>query len=255
MSANDDAVNKAAFYPNLGTLVRAKILEQPEVNVTCDILTSFSVEQRHFIDKNYLESIAPHWMTKLARPTPPCSILIMNGPHQTAVGMLPMRVSVMIYLANEAQLLDDEDPWNNPPKQTIGKGWLQVKLQNVLVIDALPVPLHLSFRALKLDPTVTMIGGSFGPEDFPPTFRSHAYWESRTMFMPSLGMDSEQEEAIAERNELGRTGRANKVKTRGCCKHCGSKASEICSICRNVGYCGAKCQKADWANHRKQCKR
>ena len=39
------------------------------------------------------------------------------------------------------------------------------------------------------------------------------------------------------------------------CAHCGTQVLAIkkCSICKQVGYCGAECQKAGWKGHKKTC--
>ena len=39
------------------------------------------------------------------------------------------------------------------------------------------------------------------------------------------------------------------------CAHCGTQVVAIkkCSICKQVGYCGAECQKAGWKGHKKAC--
>ena len=39
------------------------------------------------------------------------------------------------------------------------------------------------------------------------------------------------------------------------CAHCGTQvvAMKKCSICKQVGYCGAECQKAGWKGHKKKC--
>jgi hypothetical protein len=39
------------------------------------------------------------------------------------------------------------------------------------------------------------------------------------------------------------------------CAHCGKQllAPKRCSICKNISYCGAECQKAGWKRHKKTC--
>ncbi len=40
------------------------------------------------------------------------------------------------------------------------------------------------------------------------------------------------------------------------CAHCGKQGAAVlkrCSICKQVWYCGADCQKAGWRRHKKTC--
>jgi len=40
-----------------------------------------------------------------------------------------------------------------------------------------------------------------------------------------------------------------------CCAHCGKQKAVMkrCSVCKQVSYCGAECQKAGWKKHKKAC--
>ena len=37
------------------------------------------------------------------------------------------------------------------------------------------------------------------------------------------------------------------------CSQCGATATSRCSVCKIAGYCGQKCQKSAWSNHKKFC--
>lgn len=39
------------------------------------------------------------------------------------------------------------------------------------------------------------------------------------------------------------------------CKKCGKDNSKLCQGCSKVSYCGVECQKLNWNNHKKSCKR
>jgi hypothetical protein len=73
-------------------------------------------------------------------------------------GMLKNRLSVSVYA------------W---PSQR----WIQLKLHNVLVIDELPVPFHLSLSALKLWPHAEVQNGTrFTRTAFTESYHGHPYW-------------------------------------------------------------------------------
>lgn len=48
----------------------------------------------------------------------------------------------------------------------------------------------------------------------------------------------------------------NKILNHSTCMKCGTKGEDMqrCSGCRSVTYCNAKCQKADWKEHKTVCK-
>jgi hypothetical protein len=55
------------------------------------------------------------------------------------------------------------------------KNWSVDTLSNVLVIDALPVPLHISLKTLHVYPRNQIEG--FKATSFSPKYQSHPYWD------------------------------------------------------------------------------
>ena len=75
-------------------------------------------------------------------------------------------------------LEDDPDSQVQHPKRGLRpKGYVELILHDVLVVDSLPVPLHVSLDTLKPDPP---LGQPFDHEFkvgmFPKRYKRHAYW-------------------------------------------------------------------------------
>lgn len=94
-------------------------------------------EIRHFVSGAYLASIpgGQAYLDNILDPTPPCISLwgTKSDREEIVVGMLKKRLPVTVWVGPRG-------------------GWMSLKLQNVLVIDELPVPLHISLKALELYP-------------------------------------------------------------------------------------------------------
>ena len=128
---------KAMYYPNLMFAPLVRVLGAEPVYASHDLLAASS-EVRHFIDREYLDSVVRNqdeFVPKLVEPSPFCDKVwgMRDDKNIRVVGMMKHRLYVTIYMGEE-------------------RGWLQVKLQNVLVIDPLPVPLHISLKSLELYP-------------------------------------------------------------------------------------------------------
>ncbi|CAB9530859.1 expressed unknown protein [Seminavis robusta] len=228
---------KASFYPNQCFAVKIRVFDEPEVYAT----NEFGVvdyEVRHMIDYNYLASIdhvdARDYLEHLIAPTPPCNSVWGTNTEgeERVIGMLDQRLHVTLYTG-------------------IDKGWVQLKLQNVLVVQSLPVPMHVSFNALELFYTGQIESSTRLRADlFPSQFRAHPYWgrKEKEHFIGTF--DPELTQSIQD----NATGRPNKVRKGGACACCGfSFCSLVCASCEKENYCSRECQKARWKMHKKIC--
>ena len=55
--------------------------------------------------------------------------------------------------------------------------WRTYTLRNVLVVNALPVPIHISLEALNVYPKNQ--NGRLQVDIFPPKFHTHPYWDKQ----------------------------------------------------------------------------
>ena len=233
-------VEIASFYPNLCAAIKVKVLDAEEVFASNDSGAANS-EIRHFIDKAYLASIpgGVKYLDSIVEPTPPCKELwgTKHTTSEVVVGMLSKRLPVSIYAG---------------PTQ----GWLRAKLQNILVIDKLPVPIHVSSKALKLYPDSEVMYGSLRVQlkksTFPTSFHSHPYWIDDESMYTIGSIDDNRTESIKK----GASGRPNIVEKGKACSNCGTTNCTLtCSRCKVIIYCGVDCQRSDWVRHKKECKK
>lgn len=230
MDRIDILPDKASFYPSLMFALKVRVMDAEETYASQD-LGAANYEVRHFIDKTYLSSIngGQQCLENMVDPTPPCIGLwgTKGETNETIVGMLKHRLNVTVYMGPE-------------------NGWQLTKLQNVLVVDKLPVPLHVSLKALKLYPDGEVQSAmNFKKDTFPVEFHLHSYWNSNQICFGSIG------NATASIKHLS-TGRPNKVKIGGACSQCGKKAHLKCARCKSVSYCSKECQRSDWKRHKVQ---
>lgn len=235
-------MDKASYLPNLCFSLKLKVLDADEVFASND-LGCANFEIRHFIDRNYLASIAggQEYLDTIVNPTPPCGGLWgtkRRSGDETVVGMLSTRLKVSIYRGSKS-------------------GWVLAKLQNVLVIDELPVPIHISLKSLELYPDSDVQSGvRFTKSIFPPSFQRHPYWNEgrNVLYVGSYGHMNARENATLTRNIIeGRSGRADTIKTGRVCLTCGKGCTMTCSRCQDAPYCSKTCQKKDWPRHKMTC--
>lgn len=243
----------AHWYPNLTATLMVKVLGHPKVGATTDQGCA-SHETRHFIDYNYLRSLQPEGpalLESLVTPTPPCQKLtgtIKDGGEEV-VGMLKERLRVSLYLEAAAvydpNYFNDRERSSEDERERYPKGWLDLKLQNVLVIRDLPVPFHLSLKRAKMWvslPHSTRIN----PRCFPEAFRSHIYWQpsaERPLSVGSVAFLGE-ERAVQLRQDIQSAATGRETKAYPPCKNCGGKNRKLlcCSVCKRAWYCSKKCQ-------------
>ena len=120
---------------------------------------------------------------------------------------------------------------------------LVVSLDHVLVVDALPVPLHLSTRRIFVSGGLMnkyfayLITGGYDDRRlaaslFPTQFHSHAYWNKNRSVM-SFGINR------ALSSYLGQfVGKVREVHgyTKAC-GFCGASGTAKCTRCKRVRYC------------------
>lgn len=248
----------AHYYPNLSSVTPIRIGGAHEVNATNDCLAATS-EVRHFVDYNYLRSIESAYIGGLVQnmiePTPPCNKLTgtFTPGGDEVIGMLPFRLHIALYLEDGFYTLRDGDI--NERNLNV-KSWTMVKLANVLVVKSLPVPLHISFRGLGKDfSPKPSFGRHMRAGLFPPTFRSHAYWNKGQDVISVSELTISSIEDFNARSQFlldGRTGKPNQTSFK-VCLNCGSfEAREHCSRCKVAFYCSRDCQKAHWKIVHKQ---
>lgn len=186
----------------------------------------------------------------MVEPTPSCSGI--NGTKSDAdhvVGMIKKRLRVSLLVGDRT-------------------GWVQYRLQNVLVVDRLPVPIHISWNALdrlmpdridSWDEGLLMLQPSLRSTIFPPRFRSHPYWSrGNEVYIGSIASEGlERTLQLTQEVEESATGRPSQLRRGRACATCGTASSDlrVCGRCRAEYYCSTECQRQRWAIHRNTCQR
>ena len=174
--------SKALFYPNLCCSVQVRVAldglnsqNRDHFHETKDItiyasndMGTASSETRHFIDLNFLLTLLGNQKqlvrSMLTAPTRPCSRLVGVGGGDNK----SCRVLGMLAEPLNVRLCNVESP-----TQTI---WTPIILPtNVLVVQSLPVPLHISLKTLQVYPR---------EQSAPfqqilvsaPQYKQHPYW-------------------------------------------------------------------------------
>jgi len=115
----------AFYYPSKIAVLRVKV-QGHETTASQDQAANCH-EMRHFIDRAFAETLG-YATARLAPPQPPCAKLTgVRTQGQRVVGMLPEPLAVT-YESNSGFALD-------------------IRLDRVLVVDDMPVPLHVSEKA------------------------------------------------------------------------------------------------------------
>ncbi|KAJ1426744.1 hypothetical protein B484DRAFT_450548 [Ochromonadaceae sp. CCMP2298] len=204
-------------------------------------------DRRHFIDYKWMLNL-PHGASleaSLASPQPVCFGIIGKGmAQQTVVGMLGLPLEVKVKLNGELMLL---------------------RLEQVIVIDRLPVPLHVSMKRLEDDKSKPayylddLKNAMFnrGPmrialntAGLPEEFHSHPYWTDDSTY---IGHAGEAHAALQDHSasEAVRTGPAV---TKVSCPVCGATEELMrCGRCLNVWYCCREHQVQHWKTHKQVC--
>ena len=236
----------ASFKPNLMDYVSSVKVFGKHVNATHDLGT-VNDETRSFVDKRFLETYAP---AAYAAMEPRCVRIAMKSGDERVIGRI-RNVTV------------------ESKREVAGEifRWLAT-LDAVFVVDALPVPIHISLKAAgdavseQLRGSNSSFRGNPTAELFPFT-AGHPYWTSTVAFMGTPRSDPPEPTGVGDlpayfqqhdRNAaLGSLLDRDAAEQVAC--HCGVTANlRKCQRCRRAFYCSKICQRSDWrAGHREIC--
>jgi hypothetical protein len=154
----DDNNKPAFFYPSLMCAIQVQVMGADTVYASQDLGTACA-ENRHFVDYEYLKSIMG--LGELKKNLVESATSLLTGtrkePGERVLGLLP---SLKVYIH-------------------IGEGtdniWSVHTLLNVLVVDSLPVPLHISLKTIEVFPRNQT--GRLKATSFPPQYQTHPYWD------------------------------------------------------------------------------
>jgi hypothetical protein len=237
----------AIFYPNLMNLLKVRI-DGIKLLATHDDGTACH-DMRHFIDKRALQSVDKDGtlMENIVDPNPSCTRItgkLMD--NEVVVGMLssPLDVRCKVGHGDEKQFVD-------------------LVLDRVLVIENLPVPLHISMKSLRAkgecpEGIDLILYNSerinFSAENVPEEYRSHPYYGlgkdgMRTIFMPNLPISDHTRLYSMQKQQLQGSHNSSQ---HGSCKLCGVRnvPMKMCGRCKRVLYCCVEHQTEDWKRHK-----
>jgi len=269
MDGGDDTPDLALFSPSLESLLAVKTLGCRCI-ATHDFETDHH-ERRHFIDRSFVASLPEggSLLSSLVPPVPRCVGLTIVSPDscvssadgdsarpENVVGMLrdPLRVCLRVSDQGEADRK------------------LNLNLCNTLVVDVLPVPLHISVKALfdaaRAAPTSALLEAACrNPPPhlrdccaslFPEEYRQHSYWRQQQI-QPTAGNFRPEVTPKTWQAALERAGGNDSVEVRACAA-CGEETGrrlKRCAGCGKVWYCSADCQRTHWSapgGHRQVCR-
>ena len=245
------ADNLTRFYPNLCSVYELKVGGN-QANATNDFGT-VSNEMRHFIDRDFLASTegGEAKLASLVSPEPACRGLFgAKTPEPLPVlGMLAAPLSAI----REYQ-----------DKDTLEVKRIELHLRDVLVVEELPVPLHVSFKALEETwpenvPNVLEIfncnpGAStaLSADAFPPMYRIRPYFLSGGIIVGGAFLGQQTRDEIASRLEATQD-QTTAVLLR--CAACGATDGlSRCRGCMETHYCSRECQRRHWREHKTLCR-
>lgn len=256
---DEDLPEYASFYPSLLDHFETIVMDIDDkiVWATTDQGTANS-ERRHFIDREYLVSLegGRGLLDSLTAPTPPCTALqgTRRENGDVVLGMLSSRLRVKCNF-NSISIKRDKCCATH-------KGWVQFKLQNVLVVESMPVPIHISMKDLDAHMSNFYENGKtysrLQPQLFADQYQRHPYWElgNSITVVGSVGaVGIEKSGQRMQQIEESKTGLATGIKKIACANCQQNNASlQLCGGCRRAYYCGKVCQCTHWAVHKKGCK-
>lgn len=251
--STEDLKHIAIYYPSLMGLHQVKVLGSSFLS--SNDWGAYCPEMRHFIDLSALLSLdgGREMLEEMVECDPPVSIISgRRMSDQRVIGMLkgPLKLTYKVR--------GGED---------MGKK-VNLWLEHILVVDKLPVPLHISFKLIEArskDPGIYMFLNdsngrvAFEVENLPAEYRSHPYYiDDETIFFP--GIDGTQHIELrshfAERlSDIGPLSPTVRIQS---CAHCGAASSDEiclkkCGSCLTTLYCSRKHQKDDWPRHKLVC--
>ena len=176
----------ATFYPSLSGIVWVKV-GGCLVAASHDLGTA-CVEKRSFIDLAFVASLpdGEQLLASLVQPVPACTSLDgTKTSGEVVLGMLPDKLNISVVMSG---------------KET----GLMLALDRALVVDKLPVPLHISVKCVhtsKMSKRETDIynmafactghdwDSKFSVQNFPTSYQDHAYWKNDGILYLGAGLE------------------------------------------------------------------
>ena len=200
ISTPGSAPHSADFYPSLSVVLESEV-DGRRITATHDLACA-SPEMRHFVDLDFLLSLpnGNALVQSVVASHPPCSELTgTKNPHgpEAVLGMLPEPLLV------HCKALDANGAFNSSSDYAV-----HLELTSALVVYKLPVPLHISVKALTQDfmPQATrnaawrlpcclmnMASKRMRAEEFDVSYQQHPYWGRTDQYrigMPLGGMQA-----------------------------------------------------------------
>jgi len=246
----------AALYPNLTRVLHLKVKGRP-TTATHD-LGAYTYECRHFVDREYLSSIpgGADLLDSTVPSEPPCRRVEMASAAPAEVlGMLPHKLPCTLWT----------------PAGHGARRKLCLDLAGVLVVESLPVPLHVSLKSLMEscgdDETLASdlcvaaqgdpVENRFGKAAFPERYRDHDFWRDADAVKNTPNLTREQ---VIRAESALMAARGRDGVSYASCARCGLRNAESdgvflkrCAGCDVTHYCSRQCQHAHWGIHKVAC--
>ena len=245
--------NYGNFYPNRSSVDEVRVGGMT-VKVTND-LWAHDHEIRHFMDLEFLQETrdGQALFESMVDPDPACLGLWGAKTDQ------PLPVKGMLSQALVAKYKYND---NSGMQQK-----MELHLSKVLVVEGLPVPLHISKKALmrawpsdvpKPDPFFSITPRRpfvFEAESFPLRYRTRPFWTSNVIYLGGSGSAMEPQAFQAAAGWLAAHQGDDSASVPRCAA-CGATGQGLsrCAGCRAVRYCGPECQRSDWRRHKASCR-
>lgn len=258
MERTKDFMTVAVYYPSRMGLQKVKVSGTPllasnDTGAACH-------EQRHFIDLAAVLSLdgGQEMIDRMVDCDPPVTrITGLNMEDQRILGML------------RGPLVVDYKVRDGPEESTK----IVLQLENILVVDKLPVPLHISTKQLmqnSKDASLRLFINDgfhgkgrieFAAESLPASYRAHPFYADNNVHFIGMApggmqqhneLSSHLEERLQQITEVPPT-RAVRVAS---CAFCGVlSSSELalmkCGRCLKTFYCSREHQREDWSRHKR----
>lgn len=200
--------------------------KQQQPQISSDYVTH--QHRCHMIDAHYWKLLCP-----TVRPVPfvgTPGVTMTGAPAATIVGRVPHRLAVSALLRSNEKVrirYNNKGRGNQavPTESLQSNAWIALKLQNVLVVEHLPVPLYIATGRLGLEFAVNRRNRHVRPTDFASRYRTHPFWkegsvpEEDVSATPTAGVATPRTTFHTNNNERGPPDDVDPIA--GCCKACG----------------------------------
>ena len=145
VGAPDDST-PATFHPNIMFTYPARVLGV--TTVTTNDFMSSGYEERHFIDRAFLERLpgGADLLASVVPAQPPCFKLVGAGFRATVLGMLWNALPVTMDVVPDGPIVDPSSGHT-----------LDLSLAHILVVENLPVEIHVSWKVLFSTETLAVV--------------------------------------------------------------------------------------------------